>query len=124
MTLAEAIQRCDTLKPNSYTEPEKVEWLSRLDERIKIEVIDTHEGSEDIEFEKYTEDTNLFTTVLLVPSPYDELYLYWLQAQIDYNNGEINKYNNNISMFNSAYSGFTAYYNRTHKPLSCKFKFF
>ena len=61
MTLAEAIQRCDTLKPNSYTEPEKVEWLSRLDERIKIEVIDTHEGSEDIEFEKYTEDTNLFT---------------------------------------------------------------
>lgn len=119
MTLAEAIQRCDTLKPNSYTAPEKIEWLSRLDGRVKIEIIDTHEvlENEDVVFEGYTEDTDLLKTVLLVPSPYDELYLYWLQAQIDYNNGEINKYNNNISMFNSAYSDYAAYYNRTHMPL-------
>ena len=117
MTLAEAIQRCDTLKPNSFTTPEKIEWLSRLDGRVKTEVIDTHEGFEDVEFAGYTEDTPLLETTLLVPSPYDELYLYWLQAQIDYNNGEINKYNNNISMFNSAYRDFTSYYNRTHMPL-------
>ena len=124
MTLAEAIQRCDTLKPNSYTAPEKIEWLSRLDGRVKLEIIDTHEGAEDVVFEGYTEDTSLLDTVLLVPSPYDEIYLYWLQAQIDYNNGEINKYNNNISMFNSAYSDYASYYNRTHMPLSHKFKFF
>lgn len=118
MTLAEAIQRCDTLKPNSFTTSEKIEWLSRLDSRVKTEVIDTHEGFEEYaDFKGYTEDTSLLDTILLVPSPYDELYLYWIQAQIDYNNGEINKYNNNISMFNSAYRDFTAYYNRTHMPL-------
>jgi hypothetical protein len=117
MTIAEAINRCDTLKPNDFTESEKIEWLSRLDSRIKLEIIDTHEGFEDIEFEGYKEDMNLIEKPLLVPSPYDEMYLYWIQAQIDYNNGEINKYNNNISMFNSAYSDYAAYYNRTHMPL-------
>ena len=116
MTIAQAILRCDDLKPNDYTPEEKIEWLSRLDGRIKIELIDTHEGAEDKEFNGYTEDTDT-TTELLAPSPYDEMYLYWLQAQIDYSNGEINKYNSNISMFNTSYSDYAAYYNRTHMPL-------
>ena len=46
MTILEAINRVDTTKPNSYTQPEKVDWLSTLDGIIKKELIDTHVGGE------------------------------------------------------------------------------
>ena len=123
MTILEAINRVDTTKPNSYTQTEKVDWLSTLDGIIKKEIIDTHEGGENIVFEGYTPDTSL-DTVLLVPAPYDEVYLFWLESKIDYYNGETGRYNNSINMFNTAYEEFERYYNRTHMPLGKKFKYF
>lgn len=123
MTIMDALHRIDNIKPNSYNQTEKVKWLSTLDGIIKAEIIDTHEGAEDVVFNEYTEDSDLLTT-LLVPAPYDELYLFWLESKIDYWNGEIGKYNNSISMFNEAYSSYAKYYNRTHMPKGKKFRFF
>ena len=118
MTLMDALYRIDGLKPNSYTQSEKIKWLSTLDGLIKREIIDTHEGGEDIVFSGYNENSDL-STELLVPAPYDDIYLRWLETQIDYSNGEYGKYNNSITMYNSAYSIYANYYNRTHMP---KFK--
>ena len=123
MTLMEALHRIDTIKPNSYNQTDKIRWLSTLDGIVKAEIIDTHQGSEDVVFNGYTEDTVL-NTPLLVPAPYDEMYLFWLESKIDYWNGEIGKYNNSIAMFNEAYSRFERYYNRTHMPKGKKFGFF
>ena len=123
MTIMEAINRIDTIKPNTYSQSEKMKWLSTLDGVIKTNIIDTHEGAEAVVFNGYTEETN-FTTTLLVPAPYDEMYLFWLESRIDYWNGEAGRYNNSISMYNATYSEFEKYYNRTHKPKGNKFKFF
>ena len=123
MTIMEAISRINALKPNNYKPEEKVRWLSTLDGIIKAHIIDTHEGSESVVFDGYTEETNL-TTKLLVPAPYDEIYIFWLESQIDYWNGETGKYNNSISMYNTAYAEFEKYYNRTHMPKGKKVKFF
>jgi uncharacterized OB-fold protein len=41
MTIMEAIHAIDSLKPNSYSESDKIRWLSTLDGLIKIEIIDT-----------------------------------------------------------------------------------
>ena len=115
MTLMESLHRIDTIKPNSYSQAEKIKWLSTLDGMIKTEIIDTRKGSENVVFNGYAEDADL-TTVLLVPAPYDDIYLFWLESKIDYWNGEIGKYNNSIAMFNEAYSTFAKYYNRTNEP--------
>lgn len=123
MTLIEAINRIDILKPNTYSQQEKVRWLSTLDGIIKKEIIDTHEGGEAVVFDGYDDDT-IVSTVLLVPAPYDDIYLRWLDAQIDYVNGEIVRYNNGVQAYNDAYSAFEKYYNRTHMPLGKKLKFF
>lgn len=123
MTIMDALYRIDELKPNSYSQPEKIKWLSSLDGVIKSEIIDTHKGGEDIVFSGYAEDADL-TTVLLVPAPYDDIYLKWLEAQIDYTNGEIGKYNNSIVAYNDAYDLYQRHYNRTHMPKGTKFKFF
>ena len=123
MTLLEAINRIDVLKPNGYSQAEKIQWLSNLDGIVKREIIDTHEGSEGVTFNGYTEETSL-TTELLVPAPYDDVYLRYLEAQIDYANGEYTKYNNAVEAYNTAYSTFRRYYNRTYMPKGKKFKFF
>lgn len=123
MTILEAINRVDTTKPNSYTQNEKVGWLSTLDGIIKSEIIDTHEGGEDIVFKGYVADTSL-DTVLLVPAPYDDIYIRWLEARIDYTNGEYGKYNNSLTAYNDAYDLYAAHYNRKHMPKGKKFKFF
>ena len=123
MTILEAVHKIDTVKPNSYTQPEKVRWLSTIDGIIKSEIIDTHEGGEDIVFEGYFDDTDL-DTMLLVPAPYDDIYVRWLEARIDYANGEISKYNNSLTAYNDAYDLYANYYNRKHMPKGKKFKFF
>ena len=123
MTLLEAINRIDVLKPNGYSQAEKIQWLSTLDGIVKREIIDTHEGGEGIVFNGYTEETSL-TTELLVPAPYDDVYLRYLETQIDYANGEYGKYNNSMEAYNTAYSAFQRYYNRTHMPIGKKYKFF
>lgn len=77
----------------------------------------------DIFFDGYNAETPL-DTELIVPHPYDDVYRYWLEAQIDYANGEYAKYNNSMSMFNEAYSAFYRYYHKTHMPKGKNIKFF
>ena len=123
MTIIEIITDVDALKPNGLGQPYKVQWLSQLDARIKHDIIDTHDGGEDVSFSGYNAETPIGTE-LLVPHPYDDVYRYWLEAQIDYVNGEYTKYNNSMSMFNEAYSAYERHYNRTHMPKGNSLKFF
>lgn len=122
MKISEAIQKVDALKPNNYSQEDKIKWLSTLDGIIKKEIIDTHEGASEVVFNGY--DTSSLETELLVAAPYDDIYIKWLEAQIDYNNGEIGKYSNSMIMYNSAYSAFERHYNRKFMPLRRSFKYF
>ena len=122
MTIIEAINRSDNLKFNGFAQADKVAWLSTLDMKIQKEIIERHEGGEE-GFEGYSAETPL-TTELLVKAPYDELYLRWLEAQADYANGEMGRYNNSITMFLTAYGEFERWYNRTHMPKTAELKLF
>ena len=123
MTIREAIAKIDALKLNTFTQSNKVAWLSAIDGIIKNEIIDTHEGGEGIPFNGYDDNTPT-DTVLLVPAPYDDIYIRWLEAQMDYTNNEYGKYGNSMTMYNAAYSAYERYYNRNHMPLGKSFKYF
>lgn len=124
MTIEQAIAKIDTLKPNTYTEMDKLEWLNELDGRIKAEIVDTHEDADEVSYFGYNEDTDLEMTTLIVPSPYDDIYIKWLESKIDYANAEYAKYNNSSTAFNNAYQAFERYYNRQHMPKTTHLKFF
>lgn len=116
MTIQEAVNLVDRMKPNQYDHETKVQWLSKLDGMIFREVIATHEGSTLTAFDGY--DASDPDVVLLVPYPYDEdVYNYFLQSQIDKENGEMAKYNQSVTMYNNAFQIFQNWYNRTHLPL-------
>lgn len=123
MTIIEAINRIDGLKPNIYSQSEKVRWLSQLDGFVKNDIIDTHEGSDAITFNGYDDETSI-DTVLLIPSPYEDVYIHYLEMKIDYSNGETIKYNNSAMMYNNAYSSFEKWYNRTNMPKQVGFDYF
>lgn len=123
MTIMEAIYRADAQKPNVYPQEEKIRWLSALDGVVKKEIIDTHEGGEDIAFKEYDNLSDL-NTELLIPAPYDEVYIHWIEMHVDYANAEFGKYNNSKAMYNTAFSAYEKYYNRTHKPISNQFMHF
>lgn len=114
MTLMEAINHLDAVKPNSYGQREKIKWLSNLDGLIKKEIIDTHEDGEKVIFGGYTE-ADLMKN-LIAPAPYDDIYIKWLEAKIDYANGEYQKYNNSALAFNEGYQRFARAYHREHRP--------
>lgn len=138
MTIGKAIETVDRLRPNHFQRIDKVRWLSEVDALIWHDLIATHEQPvqhvregecegwvpdpcdppqhvRHVGIEGYPEDAP-DDTELLVKFPHDTLYLRYLESQIDLNNGEITKYNNSRSLFNSAYMTYTDWYNRTHMP--------
>jgi len=122
MTIREAIDQVDANVGNTYTQKEKISWLSRLDQRVKVLIIDTHEGAEKVTFHGYEEDTDP-DTVLLVPEPFDEIYLRYLEAQIHYRNQEEDRCNNATDAYKILWEEFRNYYNRLHMPISTRLRF-
>lgn len=124
MKISEAINRIDEIKANVMTETEKIKHLDTLDRTVIRELVCRHEGEEAYKtFSGYTEQTDMQTELLIYP-PYDEAYIYYLGAMIDYSNGEIALYNNSMSMFESVYDAFARDYHRTHMPKKTKINFF
>lgn len=123
MTLGEAISRLDELKPNGFSRGQKIFWLSALDATVKKEIIDSHEGGAEIVFAPYDE-RSADETGLLVQAPYDEVYLRYLEAQIDYANGEYDRFNNSNAMYAAAYTAFSRAYNRSHMPIGGNKKYY
>lgn len=123
MTINEAISTLDNLKPNTATRSDKIKWLARLDGEIKTEIVDAHYPKKDCEPDKtdrrYTDETS-GDTELIAGYPYDELYVLYLSAMIDYNNGEVSRYNNSMAMFNAKYKDFSDWYNRNYMPKGIK----
>lgn len=116
MTVSEAIAFVDKMKRNLFSPEEKFRWLTDIDGMIVRELFDTHEDSPlKGEFEGYIPGRD-DDTQLLVPAPYDSLYRWYLESQIDLGNMEIAKYNSANSLYKQAYITYTDYYNRTHMP--------
>lgn len=106
MTVNGAISAIDARYPNNLPHPTKVQYLSKLDHLIAKNIISA-------EFGGYTEDTP-GDTELLVGEPYTDIYVFWLQAWIDYWNGEYDKYNSAITMYQSVYDAYSKDYISKH----------
>ena len=131
MTVGGVLALVDEIRPNQYDEKIKITWLSELEGRIFNDIILTHEHElvEDDEgnmveptFLGYSEGSE--DAELIAPDIYADLYRNYLLTQIDYSNGETDRYTNSMLMFNNSYSQFESWYNRTHKPISKPLRLF
>lgn len=118
MTLGNALLLIDEKQPNSESAGQKIQWLRQLDMEVFHEVIMTHEGS--IPPLPAYDTTTELDRVLLVPEPYDSIYLHWLQSRIDYTLGDTERYNNSNAQFEADRTAYRAWYNRTHMPIGAR----
>lgn len=124
MTINEAICRFEEERPGKkLTIEQMIERLSRLDLRIKHDIIDIHEGEEDQTFNGYPEDVDT-DTVLLAPAPYDCMYISWLECQNELLLADYDRYNVALTVFQEQYDDFAKYYLRTHRPYSRPMRYF
>ena len=108
MTVREAIALVDKLKPNQYEEEIKAGWLREVDCTVHEDLIKTHEPLEG--------EVDAFDHELLIPPPFTDVYIHYLETQIDLNNAELGKYANSMALYNAAYTNYSAWYTRRHMP--------
>ena len=114
MKVRDAIAAADAVKPNAFSEEAKFQWLRRLEGRLQAEVFLMAPAQiRELDLQ-YPEDMD---RELLVDSPYDELYPLYLEAKIDAENGEYNKYANSSAIFNDYYSQFSCWFLQAYDPV-------
>ena len=141
MTIQQAIDMADTMKPNMMPEDTKILFLQEIDQLIYKEILLKHwhtpeeevlpvyvtpadaeetDDAEEQEEEQEEESESGDDRELLVPDPYSMLYLYWLMSKIDLLNQEIDKYNNDRALFENAYDTMSDWWTRTRMPLTVR----
>jgi hypothetical protein len=116
MTIMQAISQVDGLKFNQYTHKDKVRWLSTVDAMVANVIMASYEGERE-PFTSYNPDEDMHRE-LLIKAPFDEIYIRWMEAMIDYHNEERNGYNASITLYNSLLESYKAWYARNHIPKS------
>lgn len=111
MTLKECIEYVDLIKPNAFDEATKTRWVNELEGRVQTEVFLF--GPHNIT--TYTWDRNQDTELFVKP-PYEDIYYEYLQARIDYANGEYDKYENTMAMFEAKWTDFKVWFIYTYHP--------
>ena len=101
MTVMEAIHEIDSLRPNAYSQNQKILWLDRLDSFIRNTILSRYP-------EKNMDLLKLGTAdrELLMQAPFDEAYLHWLESKIHYFNEETERYNGAVRMFRSVFEDY------------------
>jgi len=128
------------MKPNQFSDEDMARWLSDLDGQVYRDVILTHlphvphkpviyplvkiwhgkkhkkhHHEHPVTVPPYVLPKDA-AQKLLIPFPYQDAYIKYLTAQVDYHNGEFDRYNNAMMMFNTIYQQFADWYNRAHIP--------
>lgn len=115
MTINEAIARVDDLRDNTMAPNIKIAWLQMVDQQVYNEIIKGRVGADAVTLPDYSDNDG--ERVLLVPPPYDMLYIYRLEAEICYKNQEIDRQANALTRYNELMDAFAKQYAREHRSL-------
>lgn len=107
--LAELLDFVDGIRPNAFTQSQKLQWLNELEGTIQQLIF--HRTQDETVRYRLPDDS---AQTLLAPFPHDKLYWAYLCAMIDFGNGEYSKYQNSMMMFNSAYSDYEKWFMRAN----------
>lgn len=108
-TLQQALTRIDTICPNAWDDAAKLLWLNECESMIQTRIL----GIAPEACITYDADTAR-STVLLVPAPFDRLYVYYVIAMCDYAAHETAHYADSMMLFNAALDEYAKWYQRTN----------
>lgn len=111
MTVAEVIKKVDALRRNnSFTIEEKMLWLNQCEAKVQLDCLLM--SKVEVQY-KYGADNE---EELIAPTPYDDLYVYYICARIDEALDEMAMYNDSITAFNDVHGNFQKWLIKTYNP--------
>lgn len=114
MTINEIIRKVNELR----TETESLamvyytRYINALQAILYKNIISKHKT--DIVYEEPEEYEE---PVLIVPTEYADMYVYYIVAQCDLMKGETTRYNNTMALYNTLYQRYADYINREYMPI-------
>lgn len=112
-TFQKIIAMVDDKKPNAFSAEQKFQWLAELDGIIAADIFLV--DIKDIRELGYTYPEDM-DRELLVSYPHEGIYDAWLSAMIDQENGEYEKYQNTMQIYNERLSRYARWFGRTYEP--------
>lgn len=106
MTVTDTLSQADELRLNTISDEQKAAWVMGLDQQI----------GERIDMDSYVHSWPAGDGELLLPAPYDRVYVLYLCSQIDYYNNETALYGNDKAVYDEAMSEAMAWWRRQHCP--------
>lgn len=110
-TLKSVIEYVDEIKPNAFSNEAKTQWVNECEGLVQTEVL----LLADTELISYSYDTDK-NKELLVKHPHVKIYWAYLTAMIDFANGEYNKYQNTMQMFNAFFGEYMRWFALWYHP--------
>lgn len=110
-TLKSVIEYVDEIKPNAFSNEAKTQWVNECEGLVQTEVL----LLADAELISYSYNTDK-DKELLVKHPHVKIYWAYLTAMIDFANGEYNKYQNTMQMFNAFFSEYMRWFALWYHP--------
>lgn len=111
MKIKEAIAFARKLSGNAIDDDTLCRWLSELDGRL---MLDFYKGSEWMSYSVPQDEEH----DLLIPFPWDEMYVHYLEAMVYYSNGEFERYRNSYEMYNKKELEYRQWYARNQFPIT------
>ena len=108
MTVSEAIARAKQMRQGAIDFAQYLKWVNVIEGRVQTEIMNIK--LQDIK--EYTKDDG--DEQLLIPHPYDEVYIYYLCAMVDFFNEEIDLYMTDSQFFEEKFNDFKRAYSREH----------
>ena len=110
MTINKVLEQLSRLEPHTFSDEDLAAWVLQLDAQLFTELA----MPQDTERPRtWPEDGDIPLTAM---APYDELYLYYIQAKVEFFQREYDHYENTMAMYDNAVSEWRKQYRRTHIP--------
>lgn len=117
MTIKKAIKAANERRPSQIPDDTMLKWLSDLDMQLVIECLNKYCGTARPGFRGYTIEDD-WDTELIVPAPWDEIYVHYLCMRIDLENGDMTQYNADGNLFGAEELRYKQYINRSYRRMS------
>ena len=111
MKLKDAISKTKAYKPHAFSEAQATDWINQLEAEIYTDVLLIDAA----DFRPYVWPDDA-EAELFLPAAHESLYPAWLEAMIDYHNGEYDRYANTLAVFNQRLNDYKRYICYTYTP--------
>ena len=121
MKVSQVIDIFDDERPNSVKADIKLRWLRQIEQKVKEEIVDTHEPDEEPTEDPSDEEKDYFDGwgmdfELYIPEEDVDVYVKYLDQKTCQKENDMKAYNVASALFNANYLEFYNAYNRAHMP--------